>query len=195
MQRQVVSNGVLEERKEEKKRKAGWGPDKQRDLCLPFSLKHYRSALAYECKSIRTGGSLLKTHLAWQLTYTGERSGFKVTRQTNAICNSKKHVHKHAHQYYSVSNTSWTEQGLNCRLSYLQTYSTCGPLFPSQKHGPIVKHHYTNTHVPPDYVCLNQLRIKGRKYTNLSYLQTYYKCVLMLLSDTPSGKTNFWAGS
>lgn len=62
--------------------------------------------------------------------------------------------------------------------------------------GPIVKPHYTNTHIPPDYVsCLNQHRIKGRKHTNLSSLQTHYYWTLMLLSDAPSGKTNFYAGS
>lgn len=58
--------------------------------------------------------------------------------------------------------------------------------------GPIVKHHCANTHIPPDYVsCLNQHRIKGRKQTNLSSLQTHEFCTLTLLGDTPGGKTHF----
>lgn len=78
-----------------KKRKAGWGAGKLRDLCLLFYQKHLKSALTYKLNPVPTGGSLSKTCSAWHLTYRGERRDFKVTQQYNSMCYSHKHVHAH----------------------------------------------------------------------------------------------------
>ena len=48
VQRQVVSNGVLQKNRWEK---SGLAHDKWRDLCLPFYQKNLSSALASTCKS------------------------------------------------------------------------------------------------------------------------------------------------
>lgn len=112
--------------------KLGEEQQTNREICLPFSPKHLRSALACKCKSICAGGSLLKTPLPWQLTYRGERGDFKVTQQLNVTCtNTQKMSIRLPCEQYILSRK-------NCTHAYLETYCTCGPLFPSQKQrGPL----------------------------------------------------------
>lgn len=62
VQRQVVPNGVLSGRKKQPMRKGWRGLDKQKmPVCPSLQGNHYRSALAWECKSKQTGGSLKNT--------------------------------------------------------------------------------------------------------------------------------------
>lgn len=60
---------------------------------------------------------------------------------------------------------------------------------------PIVKHHYTNAHIPPARVSSKATESKGGN-TLIFPLHTHINAAhLMLLSDSASGKTHFWAGS
>lgn len=75
-----------------RKRKAGLGANAQRARCLPFSPNH-RFALVCECKSMLAGGS-----------HRLKRAIFKVNRKTNAIRGPRRHVRRHALEYYSMGN-------------------------------------------------------------------------------------------
>lgn len=124
MQRQVVPNGVLQEGRQ--REKAGLGADAQRARRLPFSPNH-RFALVCECKSILAGG------LHWL-----KRAIFKVNRKTNAVCGPRRHVCKHALEYYSMGNPFRADQHQQRALLSTGVQCVRGLRFLHRKHrGPL----------------------------------------------------------